>query len=190
MGITPYTGGKGQVLVDLDTEVSTLTALDPITRLPDKNTRTANTTVRVNDGQTIVIGGLVEQETRGVQTKVPVLGDIPIIGQIFKTKDIRTTQSELILFITPRVLSGTGHLPEAEEKRIQSQFRDGSPEPMMQPDPSTIPLGLPRADEHLPDVSPALSGPQTTGEGTSAVAPTNPAMRPEDSAIPAQPSTP
>ena len=58
LNITPYTGGQQQVLIDVDAEVSTLSAPDPVTRLPEKSTRTASTIVRVNDGQTIVIGGL------------------------------------------------------------------------------------------------------------------------------------
>jgi type IV pilus assembly protein PilQ len=105
LNITPYTGGEKQFLVDVDAEVSTLSALDPITRLPEKSTRTANTTVRVNDGQTIVIGGLRQQESRDIRTKVPILGSIPLLGALFRGKDSRTTQSELVLFITPRLLS-------------------------------------------------------------------------------------
>jgi len=129
LGITPYTGGQGEVLVDVNAEVSTLTALDPITHLPDKDTRTANTTVRVNSGQTIVIGGLIQTETRGTRNKVPLLGDIPLLGPLFfQTKTVGTTESELVLFITPRILSETGHLPEAEEKALKKKFLDdGAP---------------------------------------------------------------
>jgi type IV pilus assembly protein PilQ len=122
LNITPYTGGEKQVLVDVDAEVSTLSALDPITRLPEKSTRTANTTVRVNDGQTIVIGGLRQQESRDIRTKVPILGNIPLLGALFRGKDSRTTQSELVLFITPRLLSDTGHLPEDEERALTERF--------------------------------------------------------------------
>ena len=121
--ITPYTGGEKQILVDVDTEVSTLSALDPVTRLPEKSTRTANTKVRVEDGQTIVIGGLRQQETRDVTTKVPILGDIPILGPLlFRSRNRRTTNSELVLFITPRLLSDTGHLPLAEENKLKERF--------------------------------------------------------------------
>ena len=123
LAITPYTGGEKTILVDVDTEVSTLSALDPITRLPEKSTRTASTKVRVGDGETIVIGGLQQQETRDVQTKVPVLGDLPILGKaLFSTRNKRTTNSELVLFITPRLLSPTGHLPENEEELLKSRF--------------------------------------------------------------------
>jgi type II secretory pathway component GspD/PulD (secretin) len=123
LAITPYTGGEKSIMVDVDTEVSTLSALDPITRLPEKSTRTATTKVRVGDGQTIVIGGLKQQETRDVRTKVPILGDLPILGPaLFQSRNQRTTNSELVLFITPRLLSPTGHLPENEEELLKSRY--------------------------------------------------------------------
>lgn len=126
LGITPYTGGERQVLVDVDTEVSTLSAPDPNTGLPEKSTRTANTTIRVQDGQTIVIGGLRQQESRDVRTKTPLLGDIPLLGPLlFRSKDSRSTNSELMLFITPRILSDTGHLPADEEAALKNKFLDG-----------------------------------------------------------------
>lgn len=125
LGITPYTGGQGQVLVDVDAEVSTLSAPDPVTRLPEKSTRTASTIVRLADNSTLVIGGLTQQEGRDVRTKVPFFGDIPLLGPLFfRTKDVRTTQTELVLFITPRVLSDTGHLPPAEERALKERFLD------------------------------------------------------------------
>lgn len=123
LGITPYTGGQGQVLMDVDAEVSTLSPPDPLTHLPEKSTRTATTTVRVLNGQTVVIGGLVQQERRDVRTKIPLLGDLPLLGPLlFQTKTINTTQTDLVLFITPRILSDTGHLPAAEENALKQQF--------------------------------------------------------------------
>lgn len=123
LDITPYTGGEKQILIDANAEVSTLSALDPVTRLPEKSTRTANTRVRVNDGQTIVIGGLRQQETRNVTTRVPILGNLPILGPLlFRSRNNRTTNSELVLFITPRILSDTGHLPLAEEQALKNRF--------------------------------------------------------------------
>lgn len=123
LAITPYTGGEKQILVDVDAEVSTLSALDPITRLPEKSTRTAKTTVRVGSGQTIVIGGLKQQETRDVKTRVPVLGSLPILGpMLFRSHNRRTTDSELVLFVTPRLLSDTGHLPAEEEDSLKERF--------------------------------------------------------------------
>lgn len=125
LNVTPYTGGQKQVLINAYTEVSTLSANDPKTNLPEKSTRTANTTVRVNDGQTIVIGGLKQQETRDIRTKVPFFGDLPLIGKLFRTKTIGKTNTELVLFITPHILSDTGHLPAEEEKILQDRFLNG-----------------------------------------------------------------
>ena len=142
--IVPYTGGQGQILVDIEAEVSTLSAPDPITRLPEKSTRTAETVVRVADGQTIVIGGLTQQESRDVRTKVPILGDIPLLGPLlFQTRDTRTTQTELALFITPRILSDTGHLPAAEEGELRRRFLDSD---LSKP----LPPGAPRVDPAFP----------------------------------------
>lgn len=121
--ITPYTGGEKQIIIDLNAEVSTLSAVDPTTRLPEKSTRTANTKVRVSDGQTIVIGGLKQSETRDVRTSVPLLGRLPILGPLlFQSRNKRTTDTELVLFITPRILSDTGHLPQAEETALKTRF--------------------------------------------------------------------
>lgn len=123
LNITPYTGGQGNVLIRANAEVSTLSAPDPTTNLPEKSTRKAETEVRVGDGQTLIIGGLTQQETRDVRTKVPLLGDIPVLGPLFfQSKDVRTSKTELLLFITPRILSSTGHLPEAEEKKLKDRF--------------------------------------------------------------------
>ncbi len=123
LDITTFTGGEKQIIVDLNAEVSTLSALDPNTRLPEKSTRTANTKVRVLDGQTIVIGGLKQSETRDVRTKVPILGKLPILGPLlFQSRNNRTTNTELVLFITPRILSDTGHLPQAEEEALKNRF--------------------------------------------------------------------
>ena len=123
LDITPYTGGEKQILMDVDSEVSTLSALDPVTRLPEKSTRTANTKVRVDDGQTLVIGGLRQQETSDTKTKVPILGDLPLLGPLlFRSRNRRTTNTELVLFITPRLLSDTGHLPAEEEKKLKDRF--------------------------------------------------------------------
>ena len=123
LDITPYTGGEKSILIDADAEVSTLSAVDPVTNLPEKSTRTANTRVRVGDGQTIVIGGLKQTETRDVSTRVPILGQLPILGPLlFRSRNRRTTETDLLLFITPRILSDTGHLPASEEKALKDRF--------------------------------------------------------------------
>ncbi len=120
--ITPWTGGKGEIIVDVEPEISTLSAPDPKTGLPDKSTRTAETVVRVKDGETIIIGGLLQDELRETRSKVPILGDLPLLGRLFRRKRIVRTHTDLFLFITPTILSQTGHLPEEQEAEIKRRF--------------------------------------------------------------------
>lgn len=156
LGITPYTGGQRQVLIDVDAEVSTLSAPDPVTRLPEKSTRTASTVVRINDGQTIVVGGLRQQETREVRTKIPILGSLPLIGKaFFQSKDIRSAQTELVLFITPRILSDTGHLPEDEEKALKDNFLNSDLSRALPPSP---PIEIPQQFRETPNATLAPRG--------------------------------
>jgi len=168
LNITPYTGGQGQILVRVTTEVSTLSALDPITKLPEKSTRTADTTVRTGDGQTIVIGGLTQQEARSVHNKIPFFGDIPFLGPLFfQSKNDQTTETELALFITPRILSNTGHLPEKEEKQLKDRFLNSD---LTRP----APAGPPTVDPAFPD---SLKLPKP-GENAPAPTPPTPGAKP------------
>jgi len=58
----------------------------------------------VNDGQTVVLGGILETERRDAETKVPWLGDIPVLGHLFKTTSKTDNKDELLIFVTPRIL--------------------------------------------------------------------------------------
>jgi len=69
------------------------------------NKNQINTNVLVNNGETVVLGGIFEQETRNGQTKVPFLGDIPYVGRLFR-KDIKSdNKRELLIFVTPRIVN-------------------------------------------------------------------------------------
>ncbi len=120
--MSPLTGGGGEIILDLSEEVSTLSAPDPVTGLPTKTTRTANTSIRVHDGQTIVTGGLRQEETRSVKTAIPILGSLPLIGNFFRSNDTEKTNEDLVIFITARLLSNSGHLPAAEERDIKTRM--------------------------------------------------------------------
>jgi type IV pilus assembly protein PilQ len=123
LNITPWTGDGKEIICDVrPSEVSTLSAPDPVTGLPEKSTRTADTTVRVRDGQTIIIGGLRQEEEREVKSGVPVLGDLPLLGTLFRSRSKVLTHTDLVVFITPRVLSQTGHLPAAQEQQLRDKF--------------------------------------------------------------------
>ena len=72
--------------------------------VPSIDTRQINTQVLVNDGHTVVLGGILETELRDSETKVPLLGDIPILGHLFKSSSKTRNKAELLIFVTPKIL--------------------------------------------------------------------------------------
>jgi len=106
LSITPLTGGNGEITTRVAPEVSNITELDLQTGLPVLSTRRADTTVRVKDGETIAIGGLTLNQEQTVNSKIPLLGDIPLIGNFFRSKKKNLVQTELVVFVTPRIVRG------------------------------------------------------------------------------------
>jgi type II secretory pathway component GspD/PulD (secretin) len=115
LDMTPWTGGGGEIIADIKPEVSVMSAPDPVTGLPEKSTRRASTQVRVHDGETIIIGGLLQTELQLTRTRVPVLGSLPLVGSFFRGVSRSETKTELVIFITPRILVEKDSL-SAEEK--------------------------------------------------------------------------
>ena len=68
------------------------------------DSRNANTTVLVRDGETIVIGGLISDSMQDTIAKIPLLGDIPILGWLFKKKTKSRVRVELLIFVTTRIM--------------------------------------------------------------------------------------
>ena len=103
--VTPLINNKGWIKLNLFQEVSRIdpnvefTSQTPITRK-----RTAETTVRVKDSQTVVIAGLMEDKNSNTESKVPGLGDIPLFGNLFKNSSKEDSKTNLMIFITPHVV--------------------------------------------------------------------------------------
>jgi len=101
--ITPYIAGTGEITVKVEPEVS-----DIVTRtteeLPVIRKRSASTTVRVKDGETIAIGGLLQTTETQVVKKVPILGYIPFVNFLFRSKATASDQTEVVIFVTPHIL--------------------------------------------------------------------------------------
>ncbi len=72
--------------------------------VPSIDTRSVVTQVLVNDGETVVLGGIFETERRETENKVPVLGDLPGVGRLFKSTNNTSNKSELLIFVTPKIL--------------------------------------------------------------------------------------
>ncbi len=124
--VTPLTGGGGEITLNIDpesTEVSNISEVDPETGLPVLRTRQAGTTVRLRDGETLMIGGLSQQQVEDRNTRIPLLGDLPLIGGLFRSRSRTVVNSELVVFVTPHILTPEGRLTdEGEEQRIRERF--------------------------------------------------------------------
>jgi len=121
--VSPWTGENGEITTTISLEVSNIIELDRETGLPTLSSRRASTTVRVKDGETIVIGGLTQQQDYWSNRKIPILGDLPLIGFLGRSRSKNSTKSDLVILITPRILTESGHLPNAEEEsRIKQRM--------------------------------------------------------------------
>jgi len=82
--------------------------------LPNKTVTTVMTNIMVEDGKTIVIGGLFQEKTLLSRSQVPVLGDIPVLGEIFKSTNDQSVRTELIVLITPHIITKPADADGAE----------------------------------------------------------------------------
>ena len=105
--VTPQITPDGNIAMDLRVSQDTIGVIFQIQgggQVPSIDTREVETQVLVNDGQTVVLGGIYETEVRDNDTKVPVLGDIPFIGSLFRNTVRINNKSELLIFVTPKIL--------------------------------------------------------------------------------------
>ncbi|HCF93235.1 MAG TPA: hypothetical protein DER58_12305, partial [Firmicutes bacterium] len=114
MYITPRINKGGDITLYLKPEVSTITSTTA-EGYPSISTREVETVLRVKDGETIIIGGLMRQTDLDTIYKLPILSDLPIIGNFFKFNSKSTTpKTELVFFITPKI-TDQGSLDISEE---------------------------------------------------------------------------
>jgi len=105
---TPTVVDSGVVSLKVEPEVSTLDWANAITvggfSVPALRTRRAQSTVELRDGQTLVVAGLITREDSKDVSKFPILGDIPILGALFKSTNFSRNETELVLLVTPKVV--------------------------------------------------------------------------------------
>ena len=104
---TPQITPDNRIILDLNVKkdsIGTIVVTSGGVNVPSIDTRTITTQVLVNDGQTVVLGGILETTHRTDETKVPYLGDIPILGHLFKTNTKTNNKDELLIFVTPKIV--------------------------------------------------------------------------------------
>lgn len=104
LDITPIVESDGRVSVTLHPIVNTLTGITQ-QGVPLISSREAQTTVDLRDGETVVIGGLIQENTVSTVSKIPGVGDLPLVGGLFRNSSRTTTRSELVIIVTPHVVA-------------------------------------------------------------------------------------
>jgi type IV pilus assembly protein PilQ len=120
LSVRPFVSTDGMIRMELAPRVSeglireATDATGAAVTIPDEITQEVTTNVMVPDGSTIVLGGLFREQTKLVRRQVPVLGDIPLIGNAFRGFDDSTDRSEIIFMITPSIVSDKRLIEEGE----------------------------------------------------------------------------
>jgi general secretion pathway protein D len=119
LSITPRINDSGRVLLDIEQEVSsvastTSSGIDS----PTIHQRRIKTSVTVNNGEGLALGGMIQDSKTVSHTQVPIVGDIPVIGNAFKSKDNTMVKTELIVIITPHVIRNL-----TEARAVTDEFR-------------------------------------------------------------------
>ncbi len=137
--VTPHINAGGLVTLEVDAEVSTPgTTADPNVA-PPINTRSVQTLLAVPSGQTMVMGGLITENNQNNSAGLPLLARIPILGGLFGTQTLQKDRTELILFITPRVVEN-----ETDYQRVIDDLRHRMERlDEVFPRPKTAPDGAP-----------------------------------------------
>ena len=107
LDVTPQITADGTIYMDVTVENDQIDqAIPRVEGIPAIDTQSAQTRVTVKDGATVVIGGIIVSTQRTDVQQVPVLGSVPIIGNLFKHSLVNSSQQELLFFLTPRILPG------------------------------------------------------------------------------------
>ena len=116
LDVTPFIGANGLVQMILQPAIKSIDTSTPgqviqggsilssAVYAPNINTRSANTVVFTPDGQPVVIGGLIANNKSSSESKIPLLGDIPVLGNLFKFSNHAQTKNELLIFLTPHIV--------------------------------------------------------------------------------------
>jgi type II secretory pathway component GspD/PulD (secretin) len=189
LDITPIITADGELSVSLHPVVNSLSGF--LNNVPQIATRDTQTTVHLRDEETLVIGGLIQESTQSTESKLPLLGDIPLVGRIFRNQQTTNTRNELIIVVTPHLLrsGATTTVPNAAVPKGMSL---PTPRPLPTVPPGTAfppPGSTPQPAVRRTPVPGARGVPAPRSQSATAQIPTAPvtgsaSLTPEPTAMP------
>lgn len=172
LGVTPRISPEGMVVMEIDAEKSevgderdgipiSVSNDGSVIRSPRVDVTTAQTTVSAASGQTIVIGGLITNSNRSLSRKVPWLGDLPLLGKMFRYDGYTNRRTELLIILTPHVILGQSdaeYLKQVEMSRMSwvsgdvFEWLSTPPLDCRMMDDDGVPLIFPDEDSSVPTI--------------------------------------
>ena len=127
--MTPRANATGEVTLDIEQEVSDVATLTSGgLNAPTLDERRIKSTVSVDSGESVALGGLISNNVSKNRSSVPILGDIPVLGALFRNDNNQTTRTELLVLIEPRIIKGADDARAATDE-LEHRMRDIAPIP-------------------------------------------------------------
>lgn len=117
--LTPQINERNKIRLEIDQTVEDVTGKDERTQTPTTSKRAIKTVVVVDDQQTIVLGGLIKDTTTESDSKIPLLGDIPLLGFFFKQHSTKLAKTNLLLILTPYIISSADDFQRIFERKMR-----------------------------------------------------------------------
>jgi len=185
LDITPIVNAGDFISVLLHPTVNSETGL--LNGIPQISTRDTQTTVALHDGETLIIGGLIQESNTRNETKIPLLGDLPLVGPVFRDGQVSNDRNELIITVTPHIIVPGDHaldrgLPKVDaaaplptlppttvlptERPLPPERRHGKSRSLPTPEPVAAPTPAPAATASARSTpNPAYSSPPNANAG-------------------------
>ena len=120
LAVDPHVHENGRVVLEIEQEVSEVGATTSSNiNSPTFQQRRIKTTVAVRDGESLALGGMMQDRSSLARDQIPIVGEIPVVGNLFKSKDDRIRRTELLIIMTPRVVRDSSQV-----RQITDEFRD------------------------------------------------------------------
>jgi general secretion pathway protein D len=117
--LTPQINERNKIRLEIDQTVEDITGKNELTQTPTTSKRAIKTVVVVDDQQTIVLGGLIKDSTTESDTKIPILGDLPLLGFLFKQHSTKLSKTNLLLVLTPYIISSADDFQRIFERKMR-----------------------------------------------------------------------
>ncbi|HKK22687.1 MAG TPA: type II secretion system secretin GspD [Pseudohaliea sp.] len=170
LSVKPHINEGDAVVLDIEQEVSSLTGLTGAQAMASDlitNERKVQTKVMAEDQRIVVLGGLIKDDVQDAQQKVPILGDIPLLGRLFRNDSVNVTKTNLLIFIRPTIIRDSAELEGAtalKYKQIRARQLERRERGLMFLDDGDFPV-LPEWEAQLRQLDELREDPPGEGDG-------------------------